>query len=65
MAQDPYYWHYRCPASVAPFRADIIKVTEEQAAAVLAGKISPPVFNCELCGKEHEGYLQRSKFGSK
>lgn len=65
MTQDPYYWHYRCPASVVPFRADMINVTDEQAEAVLSGKVSAPLFGCEFCGKKHEGYLERSKFGPK
>jgi hypothetical protein len=66
MAQDPYYWHYRCPdAGGALTRIEFIKITDEKAAEFTSGRVQMMRFPCRFCGKEHEGFLERSKFGPK
>jgi len=66
---DPYYWHFRCPQTGLLRRVDlpgvIGSVAEDKAAEILSGKVPLPKFPCEDCGSEHEGYLERSKFGAK
>jgi hypothetical protein len=65
MAEDPYYWHYRCPASGnALTRVDLFgAVPEDKAVEIMKGDVPLPKFPCQFCQQEHEGYLERSKFG--
>ena len=62
--QDPYYWHYRCagnPKLVT--RIDFMRISDEKAEQVFSRKLPNAKFSYRFCGKEHEGYLERSKFG--
>jgi hypothetical protein len=64
MAEDPFYWHYRCPnRGGALTRIEMIKVSDEKAEEFKSGRVMPMKFPCRFCGKEHDGYLERSKFG--
>jgi hypothetical protein len=65
MATNPYYWHYRCPTSGLLQRIASTPISDEKAAQIVASKVPNPHFPCEVCGKEHEGFLERSKFGQK
>ena len=65
MAEEPYYWHFRCPATGLPQRIASTPISDQKAAEIIASNVPSPHFPCEFCGKEHEGYLERSKFGKK
>ena len=66
MSQDAYYWHYRCSAAGGALtRIEFIKITDEKAAEFTSGRVQMMKFPCRFCGEEHEGFLERSKFGPK
>jgi hypothetical protein len=64
MAQDPYYWHYRCSTNLdLQTCVDFARISDKTAALVFAGRLPVPKFPCRFCGQEHYAYLQRSPFG--
>jgi hypothetical protein len=65
MAQEPYYWHYRCAMIGLLTRIDFMRVNDDTAEQVISGKLPVLKFPCRFCGQEHEGYLERSPFGNR
>jgi len=62
MPEDPFYWHYRCDASGGLLTRIPQAISDEKAADIHQQHIIAK-FPCRFCVKEHEGYLERSKFG--